>query len=444
MEWAIHFNIHRNALDGLLVILRKIPTLSQLPNDSRTILETRKTNETQCLTIISPGLYYHFGLSSAIQDHFKFISTKNVDIIKVVIGIDGLPISKSSDSQLWPIQGYIRPFKNHVFPIGIYWGHEKPEDSNLYLKQFVIEAKELLTNGIDINGVIFKVIIDGFSVDPPAKSYVLNVKGHAGYDSCTRCLEEGVYLKNRSCFPYTKNSEKKRTHNDYINKKYEEHHVGNTISILSDLPGINIVDSFALDYMHLVCIGVMKKLIQLWVQKGPLSVRLHNPIIKKISEQFISIKKNIPCDFSRKPRVLNELPRFKATELRQILVYTEQVIFKDNISTNCYKHFMALNIAMTILLSDNMEKKYIEFTKDLLKYFVQNFENIYGRHFISHNVHGLLHITDDYMNFGSLDNISAFPFENYMKSLKKLIRKPDKPLQQIIKRYYEQKNINTQ
>lgn len=30
-----------------------------------------------------------------------------------------------------------------------------------------------------------------------------------------------------------------------------------------------------------------------------------------------------------------------------------------------------------------------------------------------------------------------------MKSLKKMIRKHDKPLQQIIKRYSEQKNVNT-
>lgn len=200
-------------------------------------------------------MYYHFGLSSAIQDHFKCISTKNVDIIKVVIGIDGLLISKSNANQLWSILGYIRPFKNYVFPIGIYWGHEKPEDSNLYLKQFVIEAKELLTNGIDIKGVIFKVIIDGFSVDAPVKSYVLKVKGHAGYDSCTRCLEEGEYLKNRSCFPYTKSSEKKRTHNDYINKKYEEHHVGNNISILSDLPGINIVSTFICIRLQASCLN---------------------------------------------------------------------------------------------------------------------------------------------------------------------------------------------
>lgn len=48
----------------------------------------------------------------------------------------------------------------------------------------------------------------------------------------------------------------------------------------------------------------------------------------------------------------------------------------------------------------------------LLNYFVQNFEIIYGRHFMSYNVHWLLHISDSYENVRALDNISAFPFEN--------------------------------
>uniref|UniRef100_A0A2S2NWN0 Uncharacterized protein n=1 Tax=Schizaphis graminum TaxID=13262 RepID=A0A2S2NWN0_SCHGA len=348
-------------------------------------------NETECLTIVKPGQYHHFGLRNAIQNHFKINSTSNIDIIKVVIGIDGLPIAKSSSSQLWPILGYIRPNHNSVFPIGIYWGHQKPHDSNDYLEQFVSEAKLLLTNGININGSIIKVIIDGFSLDSPAKSFVLKIKGHAGFDSCTRCLEEGEYLRNRTCFPLTNSHLVKRTHNDYVTRKYEEHHTGNIISILSDLPNIDIVNTFGLDYMHLVCLGIMKKLIHLWLDKGP-------------------------CEFARKPRSLNELARFKATEFRQILLYTGQIIFKGCIKDECYKHFMSLNIAMTILLSSNIDIKFINYARDLLKYFVQSFEIIYGKHLISHNVHGLLHIADDYIHFGSLDNISTFPFENFMKS----------------------------
>lgn len=72
-----------------------------------------------------------------------------------------------------------------------------------------------------------------------------------------------------------------------------------------------------------------------------------------------------------------------------------------------------------------------------LNYFVKVFQQIYGHHYVSHNVHSLLHLADDYSYYGPLDNCSCFPFENYMKVLKKMLRKHDKPLQQIIKRYEE-------
>lgn len=49
---------------------------------------------------------------------------------------------------------------------------------------------------------------------------------------------------------------------------------------------------------------------------------------------------------------------------------------------------------------------------------------------MSHNVHGLIHIADDYERFGPLDNISAFPFENFMKNLKKKLSNHEMPLQQ--------------
>jgi len=378
-------------------------------------------------------------LGLAIKNHFCLNPINNIDVIQIVIVIDGLPLSKSSSSQFWPILGYIRPFKDSVFIIGLYWGHEKPQDSNEFLNAFVMETKNLLLSGINIDGTTKQIKIDDFCLDTPAKSFILKIKGHAGFDSCTRCHEEGEYLNNRTCFPYSSNLVK-RTHNDYLIRKYEEHHVGNTISILSELL-INIIDSFGLDYMHLTCLGVMRKLLHLWINNGPLNVRLQSSVSKQLSSSLLNLRTYIPCEFSRKPRGVNELSRFKATELRQLLIYTGQIIFKKYLNADCYKHFMALNISMTILLSDNMDNYYVEYARNLLNYFVQNFEMIYSRHLMSYNVHGLLHISDDYKHFGALDNISAFPFENYLKSLKKMVRKHDKPLQQIVKRFNERNQI---
>lgn len=54
---------------------------------------------------------------------------------------------------------------------------------------------------------------------------------------------------------------------------------------------------------------------------------------------------------------------------------------------------------------------------------------------MSHNIHGLLHLVEDYNKYGPLDNCSTFHFENYMKVIKSMLRKPDKPLKKVIMRY---------
>lgn len=43
--------------------------------------------------------------------------------------------------------------------------------------------------------------------------------------------------------------------------------------------------------------------------------------------------------------------------------------------------------------------------------------------------------------YGTLDSFSAFKFENYLQFLKKLLRKPNQPLAQIIRRIHESNNI---
>lgn len=103
---------------------------------------------------------------------------------------------------------------------------------------------------------------------------------------------------------------------------------------------------------------------------------------------------------------------------------------------------MALNISMTILLSSNYSFL-LNYARQLLDFFVMSFQNIYGTQFVSHNVHGLLHLCDDYELYGPLHNCSALIFENYMKELKSFVKKHEKPLQQVVNRYNEKCYTNT-
>lgn len=196
--------------------------------------------------------------------------------------------------------------------------------------------------------------------------------------------------------------------------------------------------------MHLVCIGVVKKLIRLWLT-GPLQVRLPAFTVKQISESLQNIRKYIPKEFSRKPRDLQDVSKWKATELRQILLYTGPFIFKKILSSEIYENFILLQAAIRILSSPQLHINKINEAERFLEQFVLSFEKIYGRHFVSYNVHNLLHLANDVRKFGTLDTFSAFKYENYMKTVKGLIRKADRPLQQLCNRYAELKaceNIN--
>lgn len=76
--------------------------------------------------------------------------------MKITINVDGLPLSKSSSQQFWPILGLILPYDN-VFIIGFYYGYEKPINSNDFLKQFVNEAKDMCENDIITSMIVILI-----------------------------------------------------------------------------------------------------------------------------------------------------------------------------------------------------------------------------------------------------------------------------------------------
>lgn len=435
--WAIQYKISHNALSGLLCGLKKHECFQSLPIDARTVLCT-PSQISKTIRTVKPGIYYHFGLASGIKKY----APENISELKIAVGIDGLPLSKSSGNQFWPILAYIISLfsTKKVFPIGIYYGQSKPEDSNEFLSEFVTELDNLITHGISINNVIKRVSISFICCDSPARSFVLRVKTHSGFHSCTRCFIDGDYQKNRVCFPYSIRKSTLRDHNSYINMVDEDYHTSETPSILTKLNDFDLVKSFPLDYMHLVCLGVMKKLLLLW-KSGPLKIRLPSKDIKDLSKSLLALNTDISSDFVRRSRSLLEVGRWKAVEFRFFLLYSGPVVLKAKLNNECYSHFMSLSIAMIILLSPN-HKSLVNYARHLLDYFVKQFQNLYGEYLVSHNVHTLLHLCDDYDQFGPLDQCSAFIFENHMKELKSLVRKHEKPLEQIINRYSEINSIN--
>lgn len=127
----------------------------------------------------------------------------------------------------------------------------------------------------------------------------------------------------------------------------------------------------------------------------------------------------IPIEFVRRPRSLNELDRWKATEFRMFLLYFGPIILQKYLDVDYLKHFCALHTAIRILCHPQDCLHNNTYAKDLLMFFVKTFKLLYGEDNIVYNVHNLIHLCEDVKKYGSLDTFIAFPFENYMHVLKK-------------------------
>ncbi|XP_011880166.1 PREDICTED: uncharacterized protein LOC105568806 [Vollenhovia emeryi] len=283
-EWAIRNNITHTALNELISNIK--PKYPDLPKNARSLLGTpRKVN----VDIVAPGHYYHFGLSNCIERLLSRCSFQNLHCIEVNINIDGLPLFKSSSSQVYPILCNLVGNYNEVDVIGIYHGYEKPTDANVFLQSFTEEAKNLTIHGIKIKVHTYSFKIKSFICDVPATSFITYTKSHSGYYACFKCTAKGEYYLNRMIYPYL-NSCQLRTDNDFRLKLQENHHTGT--SILESIPNINMVNDFPSDPMHLIFLGVVKKLISLWCYGKP-KTKLSFYQISEISKLLEHTKKYI-------------------------------------------------------------------------------------------------------------------------------------------------------
>ena len=200
---------------------------------------------------------------------------------------------------------------------------------------------------------------------------------------------------------------------------YEDHQHGQ--SVLSQL-NIGMITQFPLDYMmHLVCLGIKKKMIHLWIS-GPLHVRIGNSMKANISDHILTLKEFLPRDFLRKGRSLTELNRWKATKFWTLLLYTGPVLLKEKLPRSLHDNFMLLLVPITILCSEQMCQNYCDFAESFLGLFFDHVREAYGHSHLIYNIHVVTHLASYSRIYGTLHGFSSFPFENHLKSIKNLIR----------------------
>lgn len=388
------------------------------------------------VSTVEPGKYIHFDLETRIIEYLTHISSALVSHLEIDFNTDGCTLDRSGIINIWPIQIKIANIQ-HTRPIvvGIYTGMHKSLDPNVFFDQFVTDIKRImLKGGVLFHGKQIPLHLRCFIADAPARAFILNHRGHTSGHPCSKCRVSGT--RNDGRYVFNGINHRLRTDDEYIRCLDEEHHKEGK-SPLSNL-SIGMVSQVPFDYMHLVCLGVVKKLLSAWVfGKFSRLSKLSSTSISFISARLNSLKKYCPSDFARHPRSLDMCSKYKATELRQFLLYTGPIVTYGLLNEQIYKHFLFLHAAMRILVSNSPSERHLKFAELALEKFVLKCEYLYGSNFSTYNIHGLLHLTSDVRRFGNLDSFSAFPYESKMSIFRKYCRKPGQPLQQFFCRMAE-------
>lgn len=428
--WSVHHNINRNALNPLLKYLQRFD--KALCSDYRSLLKTPRTS---ILKDVFPGSYIHMSLRKNID---LFLKDQQIipNDINIRINVDGLPIFKDSAQcpAFWIIQGdIIEEIKRKPFIIGVYGGKTKPKSFNEFLRDTIDELKAL--KKFDYEGTEISLKLVQLLADAPAKSECLNIIGHNGYYSCTKCEVRGKFINGKMSYfdfgaPF-------RTNTSFRLQNNEEHHNGR--SIFEELDYFDMISDIPLDYMHVVLLGVMKKLLKIWfIDVGEFK---HGQLDRqKISERIEKINETIPIDFQRKLRSLTFIPRYKASELRSFLLYYGPIVLKNVLKNELYENFMKLHVAMKICVNVKF-KTMNNLAQKLIDEFIIEMAQIYGEQEIVHNVHALHHFPKECETHGILDNFSCFEFENNMSLIKKSIHSSKNPMQQLKNRIAEINSI---
>ncbi|XP_065665703.1 uncharacterized protein LOC136087125 [Hydra vulgaris] len=225
-----------------------------LPKDTKTLL---KTDRNIITASVAGGEYFYIGLKRWLSLLLNNSSTSSdFTQITIHINIDGISLFNSSNISLWPILGSIVELEgSNVSPITLYGSSHKPNSLNDYLNDFIQEMKSLEQCGFSCkNSKQYKVVVLGAVIcDAPARLFIKCIKMHNSYNCCERCTQKGEWY-NKIILPELVAS--LRTDDSFLHQDDSINHT--SVSPFTQL-SYKMVSGFPLDYMHLICLEVVRR-----------------------------------------------------------------------------------------------------------------------------------------------------------------------------------------
>uniref|UniRef100_A0A1W7R5X7 Putative enspm-5 stu n=1 Tax=Aedes albopictus TaxID=7160 RepID=A0A1W7R5X7_AEDAL len=381
----------------------------------------------------------------------RILKDDDEHMLSISFSVDGVSTANSNAKKsMWPIVSVINDLpieqrfaRKNMIVSGI-WLSEKSPPMAVFLKAFTQELNHLFSAGLKINGITFKFRVAAVIADVPGKSKILNSTQFNGRFGCSYCYHPGTKISNNQIRYSHKNSIffEDRTHDEQIFAMVEAHTTGTPVQGLKGLSPVvalnnfDVVKQIPIDYMHNCLLGVTKTLLTLWTDSKYHKKKWYLGNIRR--KTVLNTRYSNICGFnevSRAPRNVFEIAKLKANELQDWLLYYSIGYLAGILPEKYLNHFSLFRAAITKLLSNTNRNEDLIGIKEKLVQFVTEFEKLYGVKFMTINIHLLLHLSAQISNFGPLWTVSMFCFEDFYGYLKGLIKGPNGPIIQIVRKY---------
>lgn len=165
---------------------------------------------------------------------------------------------KSSSLQVWPILCSFHAFA--PFIAALYWTIKTSpvqDDLSDFLQQ----------DGIFHGGKTLQVTVKAFICDTPAWPFLKCLKSHNSYITCECSAAQVEATMWDELFSVLQHMVFTRSEAEFSRLAYKDHQMGKFPLTLAGIPPIQ---PFALDYMHLVCLGGVRRMLQTFQQRSEI------------------------------------------------------------------------------------------------------------------------------------------------------------------------------
>lgn len=210
----------------------------------------------------------------------------NREYITLTLSTDGACVFKSSKNKsLWPLQFFVNEIKKehrfkrqNIMLAAI--SCSKTPDMSTFMRVFIEEINSINNKGglqLQINGGIRKLLVipTNLTTDSIAKCYVASKTQHNSHFGCPYCLHPGTILENSTQIKYcTEHNAMNRTHASTKANMIEASNIGKPVQgykgispMLALKTPFDITWQISIDKMHSIDLGVVKKHINLFLDK---------------------------------------------------------------------------------------------------------------------------------------------------------------------------------